>query len=172
MKLRRCKNCKERFEPLQPLQYVCGYKCANEYQKLLKTNKEAKEWRVKKAQMKSDLLTHKDYIKMLQVVFNAFIRERDKSLSCISCGTTKNVEYAAGHFYPTTYQFLRFNEDNVHKQCNKHCNMMLRGNINEYRPNLEKKIGFERLQWLHHNRHNRLELSIPELKELIKEYKL
>ena len=29
----------------------------------------------------------------------------------------------AGHYWATTYSYLRFNEDNVHKQCSKNCNM-------------------------------------------------
>ena len=83
-----------------------------------------------------------------------------------------NVKYDAGHFYPTTYQYLRFNEDNVHKQCSNNCNLHKSGNFQEYSPRLEARIGMERVQKLHHDRHKRLELSIPELKELIKEYKL
>jgi hypothetical protein len=138
----------------------------------LKVKKDARDWTKQKRELKDKLLTHKDYLQLLQKVFNQYIRLRDKDLGCISCGTRKDVEYAAGHFYPTTYQFLRFNEDNVHKQCNKHCNMMLRGNLNEYRPALELKIGVERLQWLHAHRHDKLDLSIPEIKDLIKFYKL
>ena len=49
--------------------------------------------------------------------------------------------------------------------------MMQSGNLVEYRPQLEEKIGFDRLQTLHNNRHKRLELSIPEIKDLIKIYK-
>jgi hypothetical protein len=164
---RKCKHCKEVFQKTQPLQFVCSPKCAIDYSKKEKVNKINKETR----EMKKALLTHKDYIKMLQVVFNTFIRTRDKDEACISCGTRNDVQYAAGHFYPTTYQYLRFNEDNVHKQCNKKCNMMQSGNLVEYRPQLEEKIGFDRLQTLHNNRHKRLELSIPEIKDLIKIYK-
>jgi len=124
-------------------------------------------------EMKQSLKTHKDYLSDLQKVFNKFIRLRDQNEPCISCGTTKtNIQYAAGHYYPMgNYSFLRFHEDNVHKQCNKKCNMMLSGNLIEYRKNLVKKIGKEKLQWLDDNRHNELKLSIPEIKELIIKYK-
>lgn len=162
---RKCKNCKEVFQKKQPLQFVCSPKCGIEYNRKDKDKKMIK-------QMKENLLTHKDYIKMFQVVFNAYIRKRDADKPCISCGTTANVKYDAGHFYPTTYQYLRFNEDNVHKQCSNNCNLHKHGNFQEYAPRLEERIGFERVQKLHNDRHKRLELSIPELKELIKEYKL
>ena len=166
---RRCKlkSCQKKFVPIptpaHPIPYCCSPNCYYEYLKVLKTNKakkEKKDW-YEKNQTQSEL------IQEFQKVFNTFIRLRDKDLGCISCGTMANVEYAAGHFYPTTYSGLRFNEDNVHKQCNKHCNMMLRGNIQEYRPNLIKKIGIEKVEWLDANRHIKLDLGRQELKERI-----
>ena len=76
-------------------------------------------------------------------VFNAFIRERDKNNSCISCNG--KVEQA-GHFYSGGhYPSLKFNENNVHGQCLR-CNYYLSGNLNEYRKNLIKKIGLEAVQ--------------------------
>ena len=172
----RCKECGVKFKPVQFLQKYCkgnddclaaeGMYMLDKFKKT-----KAKEQRKETKAMKESLLTHKDYIKMLQVVFNTYIRTRDKDLPCISCDTMANVKYDAGHFYPTTYQYLRFNEDNVHKQCSNNCNLHKSGNFQEYAPRLEIRIGFERVQKLHHDRHKRLELSIPELKELIKEYK-
>lgn len=163
-KPKKCKSCGGTYTPRSSFQKVCSYKCA-----IVLINE--LRWKGEKKILKEKLKTHKDWIQQLQKVFNAYIRFRDKDLPCISCGTNQNVEYAAGHFYPTTYQFLRFNEDNVHKQCNKHCNMMLRGNLNEYRPHLEKKIGKDKLDWLYDHRHDRLDLSIPEIKKLINHYK-
>lgn len=124
-------------------------------------------------ELKQKLKTHKDYLSDLQKVFNKWIRLRDQNEPCISCGTkSQNIQYAAGHYYPMgNYSFLRFHEWNVHKQCNKKCNMMMSGNLIEYRKNLVKKIGKENLKWLDDNRHNQLKLSIPEIKELIINYK-
>lgn len=174
VKERKCKECGKPFKPtFSTLQRVCGFQCSLNASRKYSIKQKEKESKKEIAKMKDGILTHKDYIQLLQKVFNSYIRKRDEDLPCISCGTTnKNVQYAAGHFYPTTYQALRFNEDNVHKQCNKHCNMMLRGNLQEYLPNLENKIGIDRLQWLHAHRHDRLEISIPEIKEKIKYYKL
>lgn len=174
VKQKKCAVCPEMFTPFQPMQKVCSPKCAIVLGRINTEKKEKqdkKEWNVRKKEYKEKSLTHKDYLKLLQIVFNTFIRLRDKNEPCISCRTTKNVEYAAGHYYPTTYSYLRFNEDNVHKQCNKHCNMEKGGNVLEYRPALIKKIGLERVIVLDETRHLELQITIPELKEKILYYK-
>ena len=141
---------------------MCAIKDA--HKKIVKrANKEHKE-------AKKGLLTHKDYIQLLQKVVNTFVRMRDKDNGCISCDRPLNTKFDAGHFYPTTYQFLRFHEDNINGQCVR-CNRDLHGNQIEYMPRLINKIGVDKMQWLHAHRHDRLELSIPEIKEKIKEYK-
>lgn len=84
--------------------------------------------------------------KKAQVVFNKFIRERDKDLPCISC--KKAPVQQAGHFYSAGhYNHLRFNELNTNGQCVR-CNHFLSGNLNVYRINLEAKIGTENLKQL------------------------
>ena len=171
MKDRICKSCKERFTPQRPLQGLCSPKCAYGYQRLLKEKKEAKEWRDKKKVMKAKLLTHKDYLKLLQTVFNAYIRERDKDLPCVSCGVFDCEEFHCGHYLATTYQYHRFSEINCHKQCSR-CNTHLRGNLIPYRMELVKRIGLEDVEYLENSRHMMLELSIPDIIDKIKEYKL
>ena len=178
----RCLNCKEKFEKKYPNQMgkfrYCLLKddCIKAFNNARKKHQELqrkKAWRKEKKKLSEKLKTHKDWLKDLQKVFNTFIRLRDKNQPCISCRTNKkNIQYAAGHYYPMgNYSFLRFHEDNVHKQCNMNCNMKLSGNLIEYRKHLLKKIGKDRLQWLEDNRHNELKLSIPEIKEKIKHYK-
>lgn len=72
-----------------------------------------------------------------------YIRNRDAGNPCISCG--KYTTLQAGHFYSGGhYSALRFDEDNIHGQCLR-CNYYLSGNLNNYRINLEKKIGAEKL---------------------------
>lgn len=71
--------------------------------------------------------------------FNGYIRERDKHLGCISCGTGP-VENA-GHYYSDGhYSALRYNETNVNGQCIK-CNKFLSGNLIHYRNGLINKYG-------------------------------
>lgn len=79
-------------------------------------------------------------------LFNAFIRCRDAGQKCISCGNYSALQ--AGHFYSAGhYPALRYLEDNVHGQC-EHCNYFVHGNLLEYRKNLIKKIGEERVKKL------------------------
>ncbi len=83
--------------------------------------------------------------------FNRFIRERDTEGSwgvCISSGKSLRVPSSnaqAGHFYSGgKYASLKFNEDNVHLQ-GKSDNYFNSGNLLEYRKNLIKKIGQNRV---------------------------
>jgi len=54
---RRCKVCQIVFDIKQPLQAVCSYKCAIEYSKKLKANKEAIEWKKTKSDLKDKVKT-------------------------------------------------------------------------------------------------------------------
>ena len=77
-------------------------------------------------------------LKKAQIVFNKFIRGRDKDNGCISCG---GPVQQAGH-YRSQGQFssLRFDPINVNGQCIR-CNMFLHGNLIEYRKGLIKTYG-------------------------------
>ena len=121
-------------------------------------------------EMKLNLMTLSAYIKLFQAVFNTYIRLRDKDLGCISCERLNVEEFHAGHYIATTYQYHRFNEDNVHKQCSQ-CNTHFRGNLIEYRKRLITKIGLCKVEYLENTKHMMLELTIPEIKELIVQYK-
>lgn len=96
---------------------------------------------------------------------------RDINKGCISCHTPlTNRKFDAGHYYPTTYEAIRFEETNVHGQCVP-CNRNKHGNLHEYKKNITNRISVDQLQWLEDNRHNRLKLTIPEIKEMILTYK-
>lgn len=86
-------------------------------------------------------------VQKLQTIFNKYIRLRDKNDPCISCGEA-NRTFHAGHYVAVGAKYgLRFNEDNVHKQCSR-CNTFLHGNLINYRKNLIKKIGVDRVEAL------------------------
>jgi hypothetical protein len=121
--------------------------------------------------MKTETMTRGEWIKLLQATFNTYIRLRDKDLGCVSCGRTNVEEFHAGHYIASTYQYHRFNPDNVHKQCSK-CNTHLRGNLIPYRIELIKRIGLEGVEYIENTRHMMLEITIPEIKNLITDYKL
>lgn len=165
---RKCLICKERFKPFQNGQVVCSPSCAYLYALKLKQ----KAQNAKKKEIVDKLKTKNVHLGELQIIFNRFIRERDKGKPCISCGTVKDVQYAAGHYFTVgSCPALRFDEDNVHLQCNKNCNLERSGNIAEYSINLPLRIGQEKFESLKARRGEQLHLSIPDIIELKKLYK-
>jgi hypothetical protein len=119
--------------------------CAIEYGR----EKERKKAEKAHRERKKDLKPISHWLNETQKVFNEFIRLRDYLEPCISCGNLDAPEWCAGHFRTRgAASQLRFNEDNVHKQCNKRCNLELSGNIGNYRPRLIAKIGLERVEAL------------------------
>ena len=171
----RCKNCKDKFEPKKFNWKWCDKEECNKVgieEVLSKARKQiSQKKRLEKAKAKESLLTHKDYLKLLQTAFNAYIRKRDEGLPCISCGKDDNSkQYHAGHYRSVgSCPELRFEELNVHKQCAK-CNNYLHGNLIKYRIALIDKIGLKNVEWLESN-HPPTKLTIPEIKELIIDYK-
>lgn len=173
----KCKNCGDKFEQYKfNFRYCKKDECRNVgIAELLTKQRKAKDKkkRLESRKAKESLLTHKDYLKLLQTAFNAYIRSRDRNLPCISCGRhiNKTNTHASHYFSVGSYPNLRFNEDNVHSSCN-HCNLHLHGNITEYSIRLPKKIGIERFEALKSSRNEPLKLTIPEIRELINKYKL
>jgi hypothetical protein len=167
MKPRKCKYCKQPFEPSVFLQKNCfDPNCVAEWINDVKQ----KNWQKKKAKLKLDLMTVQDYIKLAQQVFNKYIRLRDKSSLCISC-QKKPLKENAGHFYNANNHWsVRFDERNVHLQC-EHCNTFLSGNLIYYRENLLKKIGIEEFENLSAEAIKTRKFTIEELKEIIATYK-
>jgi hypothetical protein len=120
--------------------------------------------------MKNELETVQDIVKAAQIVFNKYIRERDKNETCISCGNIPKKSNA-GHFWNANNHWnVRFDEDNVHLQCER-CNSFLSGNLIEYRANLITKIGAERFSQLEAKARVTRKFTKDELKEIIKKYK-
>jgi hypothetical protein len=171
LKRKKCKCCGVEFMPFKSMQKVCSTKCAIEYSNEQTKKKAKQQARREKKKFNEDNMTLSDYKKKLQTIFNKFIRLRDVEKGCVSCGTPlQNRKFDAGHFYATTYEGLRFNENNVFGQCVP-CNRNKHGNIHEYRKRITDRISEEELQWLDDNRHIRLKLTKYELKELIEVYK-
>lgn len=174
-KPRRCKVCKGRFMPRNSFHAVCSAACSIAALKdkpdvIDKSVK--KQWGEEKRAMKEKGKTTQDWLQLLQIVFNKWIRLRDAHLPCISCDTTKDVQYCAGHYYTRgAFPNLRVDPDNVHKQCNKHCNLKLSGNIVNYRPRLIERIGQERFDALEARKNDVFKPTLPEIKELISLYK-
>ncbi len=163
----RCKNCKEKFEPIRFNQKYC---LKDECLRVFVAQTKEKQWKQTKTRMKADLETVQDLVKAAQLVFNKYIRERDKDELCISC-KQKPKKVNAGHFWNANNHWnVRFDEDNVHVQCER-CNSYLSGNLLEYRTNLLIKIGAERFNQLEARARVTRKFTKDELKELIKKYK-
>jgi len=166
MREKKCKVCKTVFQPIRPLLLVCSAFCGYEYAKLQKQ----KAWNKEKKERKEKLMTRSDWMNLAQKTFNAYIRERDKERRCISCGTY-NGKMNAGHYMSVgSTPELRFNEDNVQKQCEK-CNSYLSGNLVNYRIELIQRIGLKRVEALEQKNHPPLKMTVDEIKDLIKIYK-
>ena len=167
MKTRKCKYCKSVFSPITSLQKNCFEpNCVTEWLNEVKQ----KNWKRKKAKLKMDLMTVQDYVKLAQQVFNKYIRLRDAGNVCISCNK-KPLKENAGHFYNANNHWsVRFDERNVHLQC-EHCNTYLSGNLIYYRENLLKKIGIEEFENLSVEATKTRKFTIDELKEIISTYK-
>ena len=164
----RCKNCKDKFEPVRFNQKFClNTECVAAWVS------EAKDqsWKKTKKKMQSDLETTQDVLKATQIVFNKYIRLRDQGRNCISCDKPINgVKHASHYLSSGGHSNVRYNEDNVWVSCYK-CNVMLSGNQIEYRKQLIKKIGLERVEWLEKNGSLLKKWTKTELTELIKKYK-
>lgn len=168
IKLKPCKICTGDFAPFSTTQRVCSPTCAIEFnrQKDIKKTK-LKDSARKKAFYGNDRAFRK---KAAQTAFNAFVRKRDEALPCISCGREHKGQYHAGHFKTTgASPELRFDEDNCHKQCAP-CNNHLSGNIENYLPNLIKKIGAERYRKLI-GPQKKLKLTAYDFKDIEIKYK-
>ena len=170
----RCKNCKRKFTPQSFLQKFCmDISCMPAFMSWVRSERQKKinkEWREEKKVLREKLKSQADYVKDLQTIFNQYIRLRDKDLPCVSCGVFNCEEFHAGHYLPTTFQVLRFNEFNVWKQCSR-CNTHLRGNTVPYRIELINRIGLAEVEKLENKRHEISKLSIPDLKAKIVHYK-
>jgi hypothetical protein len=126
--------------------------CALELSKTIQKKiiaKEAQEDRKKTREKLDAMRTKPQLVKIAQVSFNKYIRERDLLKPCISCGkppSTESNQTDAGHFRSVgSAPHMRFVEDNVHGQC-KHCNQYLAGAVLEYRKGLIERIGLARVE--------------------------
>jgi hypothetical protein len=166
MKDKKCKVCKSSFTPLRSLQMVCSPACGYEYTKQLKS----KEWKVKKAKLKKELMTVQELMKVAQVVFNKWIRKRDAGQLCISCQKPPKKENAGHYFSSGGHKNVTFNPDNCHLQC-EYCNTFLHGNLLNYQVEIQKKIGADRLIALHEEAHKTKKFTREELHDIINKYK-
>jgi hypothetical protein len=174
-KQKTCANpeCATKFVPAKLGQKVCGWACGlaiapanQERARKSLAQVERKEIKVRKEKLKS----RADHLKDAQTAFNAWVRERDALLPCISCGRHHDGQYHAGHYRTVgANPEIRFEPLNVWKQCAP-CNNHLSGNLINYRIALLQRIGPEKVAWLE-GPHEPKKYTIDDLKALTAHYR-
>lgn len=171
--MKKCKACRKPFTPARPLQCACSPGCALELVILSRAKEELKEKKAerrKDAETRARLKSRKELEREAQAEVNKFIRARDAEKPCISCGRFHGGQWHAGHYLTTGARpELRFNELNIHKQCQP-CNTHLHGNLVLYRVNLIERIGLDMVEWLE-GPHEPLKLTREDLIELRNTYR-
>jgi len=175
---RRCKNkaCTKELNAASKCTDIiekkgyCSIPCLTQHTRDKKADAIAKKERQELRQAKERIKTRQDWIRDAQRWFNKWVRLRDADQPCISCQRHHTGQYHAGHYRTTgACPELRFEPLNVHKQCSA-CNNHMSGNIVEYRINLVKKIGADKVEWLE-GKHDPKKWTIDELKEIKAKYK-
>ncbi|MEX0445237.1 recombination protein NinG [Xenorhabdus sp. SGI246] len=183
LRRRKCKICQTWFHP----QYDNIWWCSPEHGAELairKRNrdreqaeqKRQRERRRKEAEARDKLKSRKlavkprsYWIQQAQQAVNAYIRERDRDLPCVSCGTFVSSQWDAGHYRTTSSApQLRFDERNIHRQCVV-CNQHKSGNIVPYRVELISRIGLAEVESVESN-HDRHRWTIEECKAIKAEF--
>jgi len=169
-----CKACQVMFTPVRDFQAVCGaVACAlavvadnREKARKAIADLDRKELRAARARVK----TKADHMREAQAAFNAWVRERDADLPCISCGRHHQGQYHAGHYRTVgANPELRFEPLNVWKQCAP-CNNHKSGDIVNYRINLVQRIGADKVEWLE-GCHEPKRYTIEQLQDLKAHYR-
>lgn len=168
MKQKKCKNCKELFTPIRTIleKYCTSPECI----KIWIDSEKQKQWNKRKSELKKNSMTLQDHIKIAQSNFNYFIRLRDAGNNCISCGKKALKENAGHYFNANNHWSVRFDERNVHLQC-EYCNTYLSGNLINYRDKLIEKIGIGEYNVLCEIAKETRKYSIPEVIEISEQYK-
>lgn len=173
VKQKTCKACGSKYRPSLSTQKVCSVKCAldlapanqDKARKAI-AQRERREIKVRKERVKS----RADHMRETQAVFNEWIRLRDAALPCVSCGRHHEGQYHAGHYRTVgANPELRFEPLNVWKQCAP-CNNHKSGDIVNYRIELVKRIGADRVAWLE-GPHEAQRYTIEDLKAIKAEYR-
>lgn len=173
----KAEGCRISYTPFSSMQPCClNMNCSLEVIRRAKS----KAYDAKTKEMKSKVKqTKPQMIKLAEYEVRFYVRMRDKESEqpCISCGRHEHELggdprgglWDAGHYAGKgAHPELRFNTDNIHRQC-VHCNRDLSGNPIPYRKNLIERIGLEKVEWLE-GPHPAAKWTIDELTEIKQRY--
>ena len=176
--MKRCKVCRQPFEPRQPMAVVCSLECAKSLAASIRGKAEKQEaikQRKADRERKEKLKTRRDWEREAQAEFNAFIRARDAGQPCICCGLPLAAgdvggAYDCGHYRSVgSAPHLRYDERNAHAQ-RKQCNRWGAGRAVDYRLGLIERIGLEAVEALEADQQAR-KYTADELKAIRDEYR-
>ena len=168
IKEKTCPICKGKFTPFQTTQRVDSPECALEFnrQKDIKKAKKVDNIAIKAFKGK-DLRVRKAAAKM---ACHRYIRARDKGLPCICCNRPL-TSINAGHYLESgNNPQIRYDEDNIHNQ-SIYCNQYKGGDSDDYKGNLIKKIGLERVERLESMKGGIVKRTPDDYKEIEEYYK-
>jgi hypothetical protein len=131
---------------------------------------QAKQGRKENKEAKERIKTRAKWLKEAQSAVNAYVRERDKDLPCVSCGRHHQGQYHAGHYRSVgSAPELRFETSQIHKQCSA-CNNYLSGNLIPYRAELINRVGLNVLAWIE-GPHPAKRYTIDDLRAIRDDYR-
>jgi hypothetical protein len=169
-----CQSCRLKFTPVLGNAKVCSVACSVKFVEMVKAKTARKKAKAVRAADKASIEAMQPleyWLKAAQRAFNAWTIKRDAALPCISCGRSNADVWNAGHYVSVgACRTIRFNPDNVHKQCARPSNMDLAGNAIKYRVGLIAKIGVERVEALE-SWHKPVKLTIDQAKAIGIEYR-
>lgn len=178
-KSRKCRVCGSKYTPHTSFQKWCSPDCGVELSREAQRKAREAERKAERRDLKKrkeKLKSRSEWLREAQRHFNRYIRLRDKGQPCISCGSSNVDNHLTGGLWDCGHYRsiganpeLRFEELNCAKQCKK-CNRDLSGNVTNYRIELEKRIGKEKLEWLE-GPHEPKKYTIDEIKQIIKTYR-
>ncbi|CAI8819718.1 Bacteriophage lambda NinG family protein [Pseudomonas sp. IT-P100] len=172
---KKCKNpaCGISFPPQRLGQAVCSPKCGLAIKDVNRERARKslaeigrKELRAAKEKVKP----RAKHMSEAQTAFNTWVRHRDAGLPCVSCGRHHNGQWHAGHYRTVGGNpELRFEPLNVWRQCAP-CNNHQSGNVVNYRIELVRRIGADKVEWLE-GPHDPKRYTIEEIKAIKAEYR-
>lgn len=164
----KCAICRAPYERRYLSHKTCGDPICRAEQKRQEALKKADraELKARKEKIKS----RSDWAREAQSAINAFIRERDRDLPCVSCGRHHTGQYHCGHFLSRgAHPELAYEEMNLAKQCAP-CNTHLSGNQINFRKGLIERIGIFNVEWLE-GPHEAKKYTAEELREIRDHYR-
>lgn len=184
-KPKACKVCRQKFLPRSPMAVACSIDCAVEHSKRVTAAQKVKAQRHERAQdkaRKESLKTYPQLVAECQKAFNDVVRYRDMLAGYPCISSNRPLDWSgnavdAGHYRSTgSAPHLRFNFDNCHAQ-SKHDNQWKSGNAVDYRINLIKRIGIERVEALESDNnprkwtHDELRSMTTEFRQMLRDMK-